>query len=43
MSLDNLCIYQNLMYSSLLEYAKDMVRCDYDSYVHDGGSASRYS
>ena len=34
-SLDNLCIYHNAMYSSLLEYlnAIDMVRSDHDSYV----------
>ena len=37
MSLDNLCIYQNVMYSSLLEYASNMVRSDYEYYVHDGG------
>ena len=32
-SLDNLCIYQKIMYSSLLEYlnASDMVRSDHDS------------
>ena len=38
-SLVNLCIYQNVMYSSLLENLKasDMVRSDHDSYVHDGG------
>ena len=39
-SLDNVCIYQNVMYASLLEYASDMVRSDHDSYVHDGGGAN---
>jgi hypothetical protein len=42
-SLDNLCIYQNVLYSSLLEYlnASDMVRSDHhDSYEHDGGGAN---
>jgi hypothetical protein len=43
-SLDNLCIYQNVLYSSLLEYlnASDMVRSDHhdSSYEHDGGGAN---
>ena len=41
-SLDNLCIYQKVMYSSLLEYlnASDTVMSDHDSYVHEGGGAN---
>jgi hypothetical protein len=41
-SLDNLCMYQNVLYSSVLEYlnASDMVRSDHDSYEHDGGGAN---
>ena len=40
--LDCLCIYQKIMYSSLLEFfnARDMVKSDHDSYVHDGGGAN---
>jgi hypothetical protein len=40
--MDNLCIYQNVLYSSLLEYlnASDMVRSDHDSYEQDGGGAN---
>ena len=40
--LDYLCIYQKIMYSSLLEFlnARDMVKSDHDSYVHDGGGAN---
>ena len=36
-SLDNLCIHQNVLYSLLLEYlnAIDMARSDHDSYEHD--------
>ena len=42
MSLDNLCFYQNVLYSSLLEYsnASDMVRSDHDSYEHDCNDAN---
>ena len=40
--LDYLCIYQKIMYSSLLEFlsARDMVKSDHDSYVHDGSGAN---
>ena len=44
MSLDNLSIYQNVTYSSLLEYLNASkifhVRSDHESYVHDGGGAN---
>ena len=41
-SLDYLCIYQKIMHSSLLEFlnARDMVKSDHDSYVHDDGEAN---
>ena len=41
-SLDNSCLYQNVLYSSLLEYlnASDMVMSDHDCYKHKGGGAN---
>jgi hypothetical protein len=41
-SLDNSCLYQNVMYSSLLEClnASDMVMSDHDFYEHEGGGAN---
>jgi hypothetical protein len=41
-SLDNLCIYQIILYASLLEHlnASDMVISDHDSYEHDGGGVN---
>jgi hypothetical protein len=40
-SLDNLCLHQNVLYSSLLEFldASDMVKSDDDCYDQDGGIA----
>ena len=40
--MDYLCVYQKIMYSSLLEFlnARDMIRSDHDSYVHDDGGAN---
>jgi hypothetical protein len=40
--LDNSCLYQNILYSSLLEClnASDMVMSDHDFYEHEGGGAN---
>jgi hypothetical protein len=41
-SLDNSCMYQNVLYSSLLKHlnASDMVMSDHDCYEHEGGGAN---
>jgi hypothetical protein len=41
-SLDNSCMYQNVLYLSLLEYlnASGMVMSDHDCYNHEGGGAN---
>jgi hypothetical protein len=41
-SLDNSCMYLNVLYSSLLEYlnASDMSMSDHDCYEHEGGGAN---
>jgi hypothetical protein len=41
-SLDNSCLYQNVLYSLLLEClnASDMVMSDHDFYEHEGGGAN---
>jgi hypothetical protein len=40
-TLDNLCLHLNVLYSSLLEVldASDMIKSDHDCYDYDGGIA----